>query len=419
MKKIFMTLGLLMMVVFGFSQTLEEITDMLIKKDYAKAKLAVDKYLADEKNAGKSDAWYFKGRAYNSMSYEPSTPESELYNLKSTAFDAFKKAQSLDPKDTRLKLEAYGSYLDLYFSLYDLGANLFNAKNYEGALNAFKKAQEVENYILSKQYTYTQATLHPLDTALILNTAIAATQAKKAEEAVSYYKKLIDAGIGGENYKEVYEYLAEYYSKTDNATALADILAKGKKLYPANTYWDEIELNNVAKKDNPEALFAKYDEMLARDPGNFYIAYNYAVELHNKINKNDDPMGDMGLKEKLNETLKKAIAVDTGIDATVLMSNHLYNMAVNYNNAATLIKGNKPEDIKKKNELKALYNKKMDECIFYSEKAVKYFEPRVSGLKPAAKANYKIILDYLSELYKIKGDNKKSLEYDKKRQAVN
>ncbi|MEO6490360.1 MAG: hypothetical protein ABIO04_10505 [Ferruginibacter sp.] len=418
MKKMFMLFALLIAAQFGFSQSLEEITDMIVKKDYVNAKAAIDKYLADEKNAGKSDAWYFKGRTYNALSYDKATPETELYNLKNAAFEALKKSQQLDPKDTRLKLEAYTSYLDLYFGLYDLGANLFNAKNYDGAYNSFKKALDIKDYILSKQYIYPQATLHPLDTSLVLNTAIAATQAKKTDEAVGYYKKLVDANITGDNYKEVYEFLADYYNNKQDAAALTDIVSKGKKYYPTSTYWDELELASVSKKGDQSALFSKYDEMLSKNPKNFYVAYNYAVELHNKINKAADPASENAAKDKLYNVLKIAIASDTGIDATILMANHLYNMFVEYSNGATMVKGTKAEDVKKKSDMKAMANKKMDECISYSEQAVKYFEPKVSTLKPSQKANYKIILDYLSELYKIKGDSKKSADYEKKRVSV-
>jgi hypothetical protein len=418
MKKIAILLVLVIAAATGFTQSLDDIREQIVKKDFTGARTAIDKYLADPKNADKADAWYFKGFAYNALSNEKTTPAAEALKLKSDAFEAFKKNQQLDAKDTRLKLEGYNSYLDLYFSLYDLGANAFNNKDYEGAYNAFQKALEVKDYALSKQYTYTQATLHPLDTSLVLNTAIAATQAKKTDEAVGYYKKLIDANIAGENYREVYEYLAEYYNNKGDQAALADILAKGKKHYPTNSFWDELELSKVSKGGDQKALFAKYDELLAKNPANFYLAYNYAVELHNKINKEADATGDNATKQRLYEVLKLAVAADTGIDATVLMANHLYNMYVENSNAATMVKGTKPDDVKKKNDLKATAAKKMDECIVYAEKAVAYFDARIATLKASPKANYKIILDYLSELYKAKGDTKKSLEYDKKRVAI-
>ena len=418
MKKIVILFILVIAATTGFTQSLDEIRDLIIKKDYANARTAIDKYLADPKNADKADAWYFKGMAYNSLSSEKTTPPADVYKLKAESFEAFKKNQQIDTKDTRLKLEGYNSYLDLYFSFYDLGANLFNAKDYEGAFNAFKKALEVKDYALSKQYTYSQATLYPLDTSLVLNTAIAATQAKKTDEAVGFYKKLIDANIAGENYREVYEYLAEYYNTKDDQAGLADVIAKGKKFYPTNNFWDELELSKVSKGGDQKSLFAKYDELLVKNPANFYVAYNYAVEMHNKINKDADPTGDNATKQRLYEVLKLAVAADTGIDATVLMANHLYNMYVENSNAATMIKSTKPDDVKKKNDFKATAAKKMDECIMYGEKAVSFFDARLATLKAAPKANYKIILDYLSELYKVKGDTKKSLEYEKKRVAI-
>ena len=367
MKKIYLLLVIVVSSLAGYSQTLDDIGDMMTKKDFTAAKAAIDKYLADEKNASKPEAWYYKGRVYNSYSYEKSTPESELYNLKAAAFEAFKKNQVMDSKDVRMKIENYGSYLDLYYGFYDLGANLFNNKKYSEAFDAFKKSLEVGDYILTKKYTYPQATLYALDTALVLNTAIAATQEKKEDESIAYYRKITDANVSGEGYKEVYEYLVEYYNKKENKTELDQILAKAKKFYPTNNYWNQIELDNIAAKGDKNVLLAKYEEMLAADPENFALNYNYAVELYNKNYGGDDKQSDAASKEKLTTVLKKTISIDKGIDATVLMANHTYNMASEAVSAASLVKGNKPEDVKKKTELKAASNKRMDECILYSD----------------------------------------------------
>ena len=417
MKKISILLLLLGSTIIGFSQSLDEINEMMGKKDYKNAKTGIDKYLLDTKNSAKPDGWYYKGRIYNSLSNEKTTAESEVYDLKNTAFEAFKKNQQLDPNDIRMKLENYTSYLDIYFGLYDFGANLFNAKNYPGAFDAFKKALEVEDYIKTKKYTYTQATLPAVDTSLILNTAKSALQSKNEDAAIAYYKKLTDANIAGESTLEAYESLVEYYNKKGDAAALTEALAKGKKYYPNDNYWNEIELNNISKTGGQAALFAKYDEILAADPKNFNVAYNYAVDLYKKINARDAKDIDDATKEKLTSVLKIAIASDQGIDATVLMANHTYNMASDYLSAVSLIKGTKPEDVKKKADLKVLSNKKMDECIMYSDQAVKYFEGK-TDLKAVQTANYKIVLGYLSEIYNLKGDKKKADEYDKKRAAV-
>lgn len=417
MKKMYLLLVMMVSSMAGFSQSLDDIADMMAKKDFAGAKAAIDKYLSDEKNAAKAEAWYYKGRVYNSYSYEKSTPESEMFGLKTAAFEAFKKNQAMDSKDVRMKIENYGSYLDLYYGFYDLGATLFNGRKYDDAFGAFKKALEVGEYILGKKYTYPQATIYTLDTALVLNTAISATQAKKDDESIVYYRKLTDANVSGEGYKEVYEYLVEYYNKKGNKEELDQILAKAKRFYPTNNYWNQVELDNIAAKGDKDVLLAKYEEMLSADPENFALNYNYAVELYNKNYGSDDKKADEASREKLTAVLKKAIAIDKGIDATVLMANHTYNMASDAVSAASMVKGTKPEDVKKKNELKAISNKKMDDCIVYSDQVVKFYEG-MSDLKTKQTANLKIVLGYLTDIYNLKGDMKKSAEYEKKRVGV-
>ncbi len=417
MKKMYFLLLLIFSSWAGFSQSLDDIADMMAKKDFAAAKAAIDKYLSDEKNAAKPEAWYYKGRVYNSYSYEKSTPESELLGLKTAAFEAFKKNQVMDSKDVRMKIENYGSYLDLYYGFYDLGATLFNGRKYDDAFGAFKKALEVGEYILGKNYTYPQATINKLDTALVLNTAISATQAKKDDESIVYYRKLTDANVSGEGYKEVYEYLVEYYNKKGNKEELDQMLAKAKKFYPTNNYWNQVELDNIAAKGDKEVLLAKYEEMIGADPENFALNYNYAVELYNKNYGSDDKKTDETSREKLTAVLKKTIAIDKGIDATVLMANHTYNMASDAVSAASMVKGTKPEDVKKKAELKAISNRKMDDCIIYSDQVVKFYEA-MPDLKAKQAANLKIVLGYLTDIYNLKGDAKKSAEYEKKRVGV-
>jgi len=406
-------------VFFSSAQSLDDITKMINTKNFKGAKTGIDNYLADAKNASKPDGWYFKGRVYNSLSYEEATTPEEKANYKAAAFDAFKKTQSLDPQDLRLKMEFYKSYLDIYFGFYDLGATFFNAKKYDEAYNSFTKALEVKDYILGKNISYTEARLYPLDTALVLNAAIAATQAKKEEMALSHYKKLVDANVSGKNYEEVYEYLVSYYNTKEDQASLQPILTKAKSYYPDNDFWTDVEIRAVGKKGDQAALFAKYEEMIAKNPTNFTLQYNYAVELYNSIyGKDAKPADEAASKAKLTETLKKAIANDKGNEANMLMSNHLFNWSSDLSIAASLVKGTKPEDIKKKKDLSVASNKMMDEFIPYGESVIKYFENE-AFLKPEQKAKYRIVLSYMSDVYNNKKDAKKASEYDKKKLKAN
>ncbi len=415
MKKIFMLAMLFAFSASLFAQSLDDVNKNLLLGKTQEAKTGIDKVLADPKNANKADAWYYKGRVYNALSYDSTLPKSQTFALKSTAFDAFQKYQSLDSKDERLKDEDYKSYLDLYYGTYDLGAKFFGNKDFDASFNSFKKALEIREYMTAKNITFKDAPMSAFDTSLVLNTAIAGTQAKKEAEAVSYYKKLTDANIAGPGYLEVYQYLADYYIKAKDDANLKAIVDKGRKFYPEQEVWDEVELNQVPKNnDDKTALYAKYEELLAKSPNNYTLSYNYAVEYYNSLYGNDAKPKDIpGAKEKLTSILKQAIKNDKGIDATVLMTNHLYNVAADVSAAAQAVKGTKPEDVKKKADLKKQANAKMDEVIPYAENALTYFSANQASLKTMQKANQKIILGYLSEIYSVKGNAAKAAEYEK------
>lgn len=419
MKKFLIISALFIYGSSAFSQNFEEVNGLLNKKKFKEAKTAIDKIATDPKNADKSDVWYFKGRVYNSYSYDTSLTKQERSTLKQYAFDAFKKTQQLDTKEIRLKFENYGSFLDLYGGFYDLGAQFYNGKEYAEAAQAFIKANDVENYIISKGFTYNQVTLHPLDTALVLNIAISSMTAKNEEQATTYFKKLADANVSGKDNLEVYEYLADHYSKAKDETNLAQIIEKGKRLYPQEAYWNDLEIKSITSTGDRNALYAKYEELIAKNPSDFNLAYNYAIELYNSIYTKDGvrPTDIPAAQEKLTLALKGAIKNDTGIDADALMVNHLFNEGAEFSTQASLIKGNKPEDVKKRAELKAQAIKKMDECIPYADAAVKYYEG-LAELKLSQKASYQNMLQYLVDMYNYKGDAKKAADYDKKKAAI-
>ena len=302
--------------------------------------------------------------------------------------------------------------------MYDVGASSFNAKDFDNAYNAFKAAQEVENYILAKNYTYEGAKLNALDTGLVLNTAIAAMQAKKEEDALLYYRKLTDAGVSEKQYQEVYEYLVDYYSKKDDQANLQPLLDKAKQLYPQNEYWVDVEMETVRKKNDKPALFAKYDELIAKDPSSFLLSYNYSIDLFNDIYVGENkPADQTEAKEKLTTVLKNAIANDKGIDASVLMTKHLYNVSSDLSIAANMVKGTKPEDVKKKADLIAKTKTAMGEFISYGDKVAAYYDAQ-QKLKPMENAKYKELLANMSEVYNYLKDTKKQAETDKKRAAL-
>ena len=412
----FLVLAALLGASFGAgAQSLDDVNKLLGDQKFSEAKVAIDKHIADPKNATKPDAWYFKGRVYNAYSYDKAVPTAEKLALKSQPFDAYKKNQELDPKEIRLKFENYASFLDLYAGLYDAGAAAFNEKDFETAFQAFQKAQEVENYILAKKYTYKDVTLNALDTALVLNTAIAAMQLKKDAETIKYYSILADANVSGSQYLEVYEYLADYYSRNGDAAKLQAVLEKGKRLYPTSEYWTDLEMMAVreeAKKSgNNAALFAKYEELIAKNPGSFLLPYNYSIDLFNQTYVGANKKDDDASKAKLTSVIKSAIANDNGIDATILMTKHLYAVSSDLSIAVNLEK-----DAKKKADLTTKTKAAMNEFLGYGDKVIAYFAS--NEVQKSHRAKYMELLGNMSEIYTYLKNPAKAAEMDKKKAAL-
>ena len=415
MKKLCFFSFVLFVAAVANAQTLDDIGKLMEKNKYDAAKVSIEKYIADPKNAASAEAWYYKGRIYNSLSKDSTVAKQDAYNYKQTAFDAFKKNQQLDKFDLRMKTEFYKSYLDLYLGFYDLGAQNFNLKNYPAAYNSFTKSQEMENFILSKNYLYDEIKLNKLDTALVMNIAASALQASDTLNAVINYRRITDAGITGLDYERVYEYLGRYYlEKKDNSNAQM-ILAKAKTAYPTNNFWNALEVEQISKSGDIKALLARYDELYNKDPRNFANSYNYAVEMYNSLWANVNKSPDTALFLKLTTVLKSAIAVDESMDATMLLNNHLFNVAADYSTKAALIKvikTTKPDELKKKKDLNASSINYMNELIPYGESMMKFLSAKTT-LTTKQKINYKQVANYLSDAYRLKGDLKKSAEYDK------
>lgn len=418
MKKFCFSMVLLLAGVVSFGQSLDDINKLILLGQNKKAKEGIDKLLTEPKSASKAIAWFYKGRIYNSFSKDSGTKVADALKLKTESFEAFKKYQQMDPKDENFKQENYASYFDLYNGYFDIGAREFNAKNYANSYEGFKSALMIEDFVKSKGYEYNGFKFPVLDTSLVLNTAIAAQNAKEEAASISYYRKLTDANLTADQYLNIYQYLLEYYIKAKDEANITAMLAQGRKLYPQEKYWTEIEIDMVAKSGDKKALVAKYDELMKREPTEFTWPYNLGVELYNEIYTGDNKPADVdALKNKLTDILKNAIANDKGIDAKMLMTRHLYNAAYDFQDSSKKIKGTKPEDIKKRADAKAMFIKKIDECIPYAESVIGYYAA-LPTLKPGQKSNYKIVLDILSQFYGAKGDLKKSAEYDKKKADV-
>ncbi len=97
LKSIFTTLVILFASTSLMAQSIEDIKGFAGKNQWDKAKEAVDKYLANEKNAKKGDGWFWKAQVYNSIAKDPAFSK-QFPNTRAEAFTAYKKYIEVDPK---------------------------------------------------------------------------------------------------------------------------------------------------------------------------------------------------------------------------------------------------------------------------------------------------------------------------------
>lgn len=416
MQKFLLTLLFAMAGTTMFAQKIDDVTEQMGKQDWGKAKEAVDKFLANEKNAKNADGWYYKAHIYNNLSKDEKY-KSLVTDGKMDAFNAYKKYLEVEPKAIRGTLEQHVLLFDIYNGYFDEGAKSFNDKQFGKAYTGFKNALLVEEFISGKGMSYNGFAFPTFDTSLIQNIALSAYQDKNEDEAATWYQKLADKKIGGKDLMDVYQFLVDYFNKKKDMANREKYMNIGRELYPDNDYWLDVELNDVDPKDKMK-VFAKYEELLAKYPAKYLLAYNYGVELFNYAYTGDSKPADYeATQAKIESVLKKAIELNSTADANMLMSRHYYNMVYDIQDAQKLIKGTTAADQKKRNDLKAQMIAKVDLMLPYALKAYDIYDAK-TNMRPIEKGNFKVVADILSAAYELKGDKAKSDMYTKKKESI-
>lgn len=420
MKKYFLFIILMSAGHFSIGQTLESIKLLVQLTQYDKAKLEIDKFLSDPKNAAKAEAWYYKAYTYSNLARVANKTVADSRALNLEAYAAIKKYMELDSKAPLTKEENNTTLYNLYYTFYDLAAKMYNAQNYPESFDLFRDALQVHDHAFSAGLNGPNGLKFAAhDTDVVWNLAVLSVELRKKEEMIEYYRKIADADLGNEKYIDAYDELVKKYKKEGNSELFNKYVDKAKKHYPQETtYWDALKIEFSVKGLENEDLFKKYEELLLVFPNNYMVNYNYGHELDKYVYSADSKGKDVSAyKKKIPELYKKAISVTSTVDANLLLSNYYYNTYFDLIDESQKIKGTKPDDVKKRNELLALSKSSLMESIPSGEEAVKLFGA-LKEYKASDKVNYKQVLDILINAYKQKGDAAKAGEYEKKKAEV-
>jgi hypothetical protein len=210
--------------------------------------------------------------------------------------------------------------------------------------------------------------------------------------------------------------------KKDNATAMK-YLNLAKEVYPQKeAVWDEYEMQMVRDSGDKNALYALYDKLLAKNPSDYQTLYYYSVDLYTGAYDTSlakRPPNSAETITKVETNLKKVVELKPDyVDGYLVLGKVIFNEANDILNESKKIRPQgaiklKPDELKKKAELRDAAGKKFDEAVPYFEKIDGLLGSK-GKLKMDDKRALKDSYDLLSSIYDNKGNKEKSNLYTDK-----
>lgn len=259
MKKLFVAvITILLSANYAFSQKAKIQTAYNFWKEpyqqYDKAKEAIDEAAVHEQSMGMAKTWYYRGLIYSALYNDPKYG-SLCDNCLLTAYESFKKANELDPKNEwRLEIELERLPKTFSYQFND-GVKKFEQKDFNGSLGSFEIALKME----------------PTDTSTILNAALAADQAGNKEKSMMYYNKLIEMQVNDPN---LYSKLSERYRQEQNYDKALEIARAGRNRFPNDLNLMLAEINILLTSGKNAEATGTLEAAIQKDPknANLYLA---------------------------------------------------------------------------------------------------------------------------------------------------
>jgi tetratricopeptide (TPR) repeat protein len=223
--------------------------------------------------------WEVRGEIYQAIFASKDENYKKLSdNPLEEAYKSYMKALSLDDKDRY----ANGIKIKLTFLIQDLtkaAVNAFQAEKYDDATKYFENILDIEKTDLFKKDT-------PVDTVIIYNTGLAATNAKQYKKAIDYFKECIKYDYnGGASYGQI----ISAYEAMGDTTAAVNSMKEGFEAYPESQNILVSLINYYMSKNKSEDAISYLDKAIEKDPKNptFYFAKGAALD---KLGRSDEAL---------------------------------------------------------------------------------------------------------------------------------
>lgn len=316
-------------------------------QQFDKAKEAIDEAILNESSSTMAKTWYYRGLIYESL--HGSAKYGNLCdNCLVTAFESFKKAMQLDPKNEwaeEIKVK-FGSLTNTIFSE---GVKAFKEQKFDQALNSFETLER----------------LAPGDTSVILNSAYSAERAGQTDKAKKYYSTLAGMKYSDE---KVYLSLSNLYKASGDTAKALETIREGQKIKPESINLKLSEINILLSTGRNAEATQALDAAIARDPKNpnLYLALGSTYE------NLAQPKGGAKSKDYTTYMAKASESYQKGLEIAQDNYELNYNLGAFYFNEGADI-NNQAKDIKDNaayEKMKAKSDDKFKQAQPYLEKAL-------------------------------------------------
>ncbi len=314
-------------------------------KEYAKAKIAIDKAALNEETAIKPKTWYYRGNIY--MDIDINQSQDSTYNIidkdaLTKSLESYTKVIELDTVKKQYNKEIINKVKYLQIRFANSGIEKFQKKNFEEALLYFETAAQVSEKFSNK-----------IDTSLIYNASLAALNAKSKIKQKEFLSKLIELKY---SQSDIYSLMSKIYLEEKDTTKAIEYLTMGREAFPNNNGFITEELNIYIISGKISKMIDKIKTAVSLDPKNPNL---YFI------------LGNIFDTQKKKDSAEFYYLIAIKSDSNYFDA--LYNLgAMHYNTAVEIF--NKTNDLpmskeKEYNAGKLKYTKYFNKALPYLEKA--------------------------------------------------
>lgn len=422
MKRVLLTVLLAGSTYAGlYAQKLEKARNYLKNDKLTEAVTEINNFLAIDKNANNADAWFTKSKIYMAVASQKDDPNEKNQALATAEEAIFKyldyQKEIQDSTKRNLLIIADNSTVltELYSNYSQTGATFYNSSNFKDAYLNFEKGLN----IVSKMYE-NKLTDIKLDTTGRLFAGISAEKANMKDEAAKQYNEIVINKATGNDFDQIYKWVAEYYAGKDDEEGLFRTLEIGKEVYPEDEWWTLFVLEYYTDRGDFDKVYENYESLIAANPSNNSYKFNYALTLYENNYLENMLQRPAGWEEKL----KRSEELFEGIPSSdpLYISAQLMTGQIKYNKGVDKATINRdirpeagkrltPEQQKQKDELRTQTAAYFEEALPYLEKVTSALEPK-GKLSVQEKAILKSSLDLTTLIYEDKLMNAETKQAD-------